>query len=117
MGKVKYPIQLMQIFGLSPHLPIDEKTMYNNVLSKCTKVYGSKYKIHRDIYNILNSGNSDSDEDEEDSDGADYIFLRTTDLRNMLKKLSITHVKKDNYIEVNEIFSQKPIKYLEVVIM
>ena len=116
MGKVKYPIQLMQIFGLSPHLPIDEKTMYNNVLSKCTKVYGSKYKIHRDIYHILNSGNSDSDEDI-DSDGADYIFLRTNEIRNMLKKLSITHVKKDNYIEVNEIFSQKPIKYLEVVIM
>ena len=116
MGKVKYPVQLMQIFGLSPHLPIDEKTMYNNILSKCTKVYGTKYKLHIDIYNVLNRDNPDSDVEFE-GDGADYIFLRTYDIRNMLKKLAITHVKKDNYIEVNEIFSQKPIKCLEVTVM
>jgi hypothetical protein len=112
MVKVKYPVPLMQMFGLSPNIPIDDKTMFTKILSKCTKVYGTKYKIHKDIYNILNP--NDSDEDME-TDGADYIFIRTSDIRIYLKNISINHIKKDNYIEVNEIFSDKPIKYLEVL--
>lgn len=114
MGKFKYPEQLMHILGMSSHSLIDEKTMYNNILNKCTKVYGSKYKITRNLYNILNPTDNN---DLESSDSADYIFIRTYDIRQYLKKLAIIHVKNNNYIEVGKILSDIPIKYLEVLVI
>ena len=118
MAKSKYPPALMQMFNLSPHLPIEEKNMVNNILSKCVKVYGSKYKIKRDLYNILNTHNNGlQTESESETDGADYVFVRINDIRQFLRKLAIKYINKDNYVEVGSILSDRQIKYLEVLVV
>jgi len=116
MAKSKYPPALMQMFNFSPHLPIEEKIMVNNILSKCVKVYGSKYKIKCDLYNILNTHNNGL-HSESESEAADYVFIRINDIRQFLRKLAIEYINKNNYVEVGSILSDRQIKYLEVLVV
>ena len=112
MTKFKYPQKLTQLLGVSSHTLLDDKTIYNYILNKCTKAYGTKYKIPRDLYNILNPNDSNFDS----ADAIDYVIIRNIDIKLYLKKLIIID-DKDKYIKVGEILSDKPIKYLEVLVV
>ena len=112
--KYKYSAELMNYLGLNKNITLTRKQLYNHSLAKCEKAYGNKYRIPVGLYVLLitdkwlinNANNLESS----------TILIKSYELKQFIAKIVTESSDTDKYITVTSIYSDTPIKNIQVII-
>lgn len=111
--KYKYPSELIEQIGLNKNITYTPTIIYNTIFSKCTMMYG-KLKMPKNIYLnlitdqwLINNANNDT---------KDYMLINKSTVKQSIKSLSKKEQDDTIYVSITSIYSDIPIRQLEVVI-